>query len=98
MDASIEARAWGFTADEYIQAFSLIASREQSVEHVNELFSQLREHPGHSIGGEPELFALLSLVSQSSRERVKAIMKWSDEQFSIEQQKSLSFYRKLLQK
>ena len=79
---SAEERAWGFTEKEYVAAFSHVEPREDAEREFAELFRTLNADPEANIGGDDLLFAILSLASESARERVQAITGWSNEELA----------------
>ena len=89
MKQSVVDRAWGFTPEEYIDAFSRVYSREFAEEGVSTIFRDLENDFSHSVGGEDYLFALLSLVSPDCRRRILEITHWSDDELLRQQDAAL---------
>jgi hypothetical protein len=89
MKQSVVDRAWGFTPEEYIGAFSRVCSREVAEEEVSEIFRDLENDSSHSVGGEDSLFALLSFVSPDCRRRILEITHWSDQELLRQQDAAL---------
>ncbi len=91
---SLADRAWGFTGAEYLAAFRLVTSREEAEAEVAALFDLLTNDSSANIGGDDHVFALLSLVSESARERVRRICKWNDNELKAQQETALRLFRK----
>jgi hypothetical protein len=90
MKQSAQERAWGFTAEEYVDAFSRVYSRELAREEVAKIFLDLERDSSQSVGGENYLFALLSLVSPDCRRRILEITHWSDQELARQQAAALN--------
>ena len=75
---SIIERAWGFAESDYVDALNLIHSRPEAIQIARGLFARLEANPDHSIGGEEDLFALLSLLSSATAIRVQTITQWTE--------------------
>ena len=82
---SVEERAWGFSEEEYARALAKVFPEDISGRRARDVFEDLRINPDNSVGGDDFIFALLSLVSDSCRERVIAITKWSPSELARQQ-------------
>lgn len=83
-------RAWGFTEQEYVVAFCHVMPKGRAEHVAQQIFDDLRQNPDHNVGGSDSLFGLLSLVSPSSRGRIKEITSWSEEELVLKQADALN--------
>lgn len=82
-------RAWGFTKQEYVDAFSRLHPRELMEKEFDKIFDGLESDLESSIGGDNMLFALLSMVSEDCRKRVLETTRWSADELAAQQAEAL---------
>lgn len=90
---SASERAWGFSLEEYVEAYSLVAPRHLAEAEAKILFLNLDANPEFSVGGEDELFALLSMISASATNRITMLTGWSAEILRAKQEEATRLYR-----
>jgi hypothetical protein len=88
-DRSVEERAWGFSQAEYAAAFGLVLAPEEAAQEAAAIFDQLREDRLATVGGDDDLFGLLSLLSKDAQRRVETIRRWDAATTQGHQQRAL---------
>ncbi len=86
---SVADRAWGFTRAEYVEALGKVLPQAEAEVVAGEIFARLESNPEESVGGDNRFFALMSLVSDSTRAQVLKLRKWDANELRKQQEAAL---------